>query len=172
MCFVLCPQIFPTSIQHLKQDDCPNVHVSIHVSSFNIPGFNPSSLQWWAQSFNNVIQQTHVSFISFVLSIPVYKWAFLIRNWSFGVLEVKCVTKGTVAIHACCRANHSSMWSLEIAAVQCHCVYRVFLCDVLGAEPVLGASSALHHAAPSKNKLFPRPQLSLSLSLFSLFPPL
>lgn len=63
------------------------------------------------------------------------------------------VTKGTVAFHAWCCANHSSMWSLWIAAAQCQCVYRVCLCDVPGAEPILGASSTVHHAAPSKSKI-------------------
>ena len=38
MHFIPCPQIFPTSIQYFKQDDCSDVHVSLHVSGFNIPG--------------------------------------------------------------------------------------------------------------------------------------
>lgn len=38
ICFILCPQISPTSVQYFQQDDCSNAHVPIHVSNLNIPG--------------------------------------------------------------------------------------------------------------------------------------
>lgn len=160
--FILCPQILPGSIQHFKQDDRSNVHVALHVSAFNVPGLNPS-LQWWMRSFDTVTQQRHnISFISLARH-----WKTLVssgfRSSSSGVLQlvrVKYVTKGTVAFHARCCASHGSMWSLEIAAVQCQCVYRGCLCDVPGAEPILDVSSTLHHAAPSKNKIPSSSQLS------------
>lgn len=63
------------------------------------------------------------------------------------------VTKGRVAFRHCCCGCHTSMWSLEMAAVQCQRVYRVCLCGAPGAEPILGVPSTLHHAAPSKNSL-------------------
>lgn len=40
-----------------------------------------------------------------------------------------------------------STCALEIADVL---VFTECLCDVLGAEPLLGAPSGLHHAAPGK----------------------
>lgn len=58
-----------------------------------------------------------------------------------------------MAIHACCCANQisGSTCALEIADVP---VFTECLCDVLGAEPLLGAPSDLHHATPGeKNKI-------------------
>lgn len=40
-------------------------------------------------------------------------------------------------------------------------VFTACLCDVLGAEPLLGAPSNLHHAAPGENKISLSSQLSL-----------
>lgn len=83
------------------------------------------------ESFDTVTQQRHGSFISFTRSNSAFMFINRedLETYPLGVLGVwvKCVTKGTMAIQACCCANHSSMWSLEIADVQCHRVYSVFV---------------------------------------------
>lgn len=47
----------------------------------------------------------------------------------------------------------------------CGTMFTECLCDVLGAEPLLGPPSNLHHAAPGKNKLSLSPWLSPLRSL-------
>lgn len=42
----------------------------------------------------------------------------------------------------------------------CGTMFTECLCDVLGAEPLLGPPSNLHHAAPGKNKISLSPWLS------------
>lgn len=154
--FILHPQILPTSVQHFKQDDRPDAHVSLLVSSLNLPGSTSFSLQWQTHTVASMLKAHFIS--------AVCKSLGMSRSLPSRVQVVpdEYVTKGTVAIHACCCANRRSMWSLEIAAVQWHRVYRACLCfQVQNPSWVPHQPYIMQHPVRRKS---PTPSSPLSLS--------